>query len=213
MQALAHTLLERMLYLIPLWLSLGIHEWAHAAAASALGDDTARRQGRLSLSPLVHLDPIGTVALPLLGIPFGWAKPVPVEPIRFRSDVSMTGGLLLVAAAGPLSNLALATLLFVVDALTFHAGLDLRTVDPILGRVFTFALSANVAMAFFNLLPIAPLDGSRVVEGLVPFERRAVWDRLRLPLGIAAALAFFFVVGPLLHGGVEALRLLVRGAP
>ena len=99
MASLLHTVLERGLFLIPLWISLGVHEWAHARAAYALGDDTAQKLGRMTLDPLAHLDPIGTVLLPLCGIPFGWAKPVPVEPTRFRASTTMTRGMLLVAAA------------------------------------------------------------------------------------------------------------------
>src|SRR5262249_40137549 len=101
-------LLERILYLIPMVLSLTVHEWAHAYPGFRLGDDTAAREGRLTLNPLPHMDPIGTFLLPLLKVPFGWAKPVPVNPLRFRRDVTMRTGMMITAAAGPLSNLALA---------------------------------------------------------------------------------------------------------
>src|SRR3712207_2268072 len=93
-------LADRVVWLVPVLLSLGVHEWAHAWSAWRLGDDTARLQGRLSLNPLVHMDPVGTLLLPLLGVPFGWAKPVPFEPLRFRRSVSLRTGTLLVAAAG-----------------------------------------------------------------------------------------------------------------
>src|SRR5262249_55535076 len=107
---------ERFVFWVPLVLSLTVHEWAHAASAKLLGDDTAERLGRLSLNPLHHLDPVGTVILPLLGIPFGWAKPVPINPVRFRSDVGMARGLMLTAAAGPASNLILAVIATAVAA-------------------------------------------------------------------------------------------------
>lgn len=210
MTSLARTLLERLLFVIPLWVSLGVHEWAHAAAASALGDDTARRLGRMSLNPFVHLDPIGTVLLPILGIPFGWAKPVPVEPLRFRSSIPMKLGLLAVAGAGPLSNLALAIGLVGLDGLLVALGLDVAR-DLVLARVFDFALSANLGMAVFNLLPIHPLDGSRIVEGLVPLERRALWDALRAPLGVAALVVFAVWVGPALIDAMHASREALRG--
>src|SRR5215831_21359818 len=96
--------------LIPLLLSLTVHEWAHAWSAYRLGDDTASMQGRLTLNPIAHIDPIGTLILPLLGVPFGWAKPVPVNPTRFRRGVNMSRGMMITAAAGPLSNVALAVL-------------------------------------------------------------------------------------------------------
>ena len=107
---LSTEVLVRVTNLVPLVLSLSVHEWAHALAATALGDTTAKDQGRLTLNPVAHVDLVGTIALPLLGIPFGWAKPVPVEPTRFRRDVSMNGGMLVTALAGPLSNLLLLAL-------------------------------------------------------------------------------------------------------
>src|SRR5512142_2218234 len=97
-----------MKILIPLLLSLTVHEFAHAWSAARLGDDTGARAGRLTLNPLAHIDPIGTILLPLLGIPFGWARPVPVDPSRFRRTVKMRTGVMLTAAAGPLSNVILA---------------------------------------------------------------------------------------------------------
>src|SRR5574340_802071 len=106
-----------LMMLIPLVLSLSVHEFAHAWSAWKLGDDTADRMGRLTLNPLAHVDPVGTLLLPLLGIPFGWAKPVPVQPHRFRPTVNMTTGMMLVAVAGPLANLGLAVLCVLVEAL------------------------------------------------------------------------------------------------
>src|SRR5262245_29228835 len=102
---------------IPVVLSLGAHEWAHARAALALGDDTAEKLGRLTLNPLAHLDPLGTL-LPLLGFPLGWAKPVPINPNRFRTDVSLGFGLVVTAAAGPLANFVLAAICFAATALS-----------------------------------------------------------------------------------------------
>src|SRR5215471_12296793 len=98
------------MYLVPLLLSLTVHEWAHAWSAYRLGDDTAAKLGRLTLNPIAHIDPIGTLILPLLGVPFGWAKPVPVVASRFRRGVNMTTGMMITAAAGPLSNVVLAVL-------------------------------------------------------------------------------------------------------
>ena len=103
----SEVILGRILLFIPLLLSLTVHEWAHAWSASLLGDKTAESQGRLTLNPLAHMDLIGTVMLPLLGVPFGWAKPVPVNPARFNRKISMAKGMLLTAAAGPASNVVL----------------------------------------------------------------------------------------------------------
>src|SRR6185369_11527845 len=98
-------LLQRLMFLPIMLLSLTVHEWAHAYSAFRLGDDTAERQGRLTLDPIAHIDFFGTLLLPLLGVPFGWAKPVPVNPVRFDRRVPMRVGMLLTAAAGPVSNL------------------------------------------------------------------------------------------------------------
>jgi Zn-dependent protease len=181
-------LLARAWMLVPLLAGLTIHEWAHAAAALQLGDDTALRQGRLTLNPLAHLDPIGSL-LPLLGVPFGWARPVPIDTNRFRPEVPVGTGLLLTALAGPMANLALAL---------FASGL-LRAIDgaglaaPLLSRFLLDATAVNVALAVFNLLPIPPLDGSRVVDGLVPYEWRPLWER-------AASLGWVLLAGLLLLG-------------
>lgn len=169
-------LVERLLFLIPLILSLSVHEWAHAWSAARLGDDTARRVGRLTLNPLAHIDPVGTILLPLLGIPFGWAKPVPVDPARFRRDVHMRTGMMVTAAAGPLSNVILAVLCTVVFAILIRTNEELvvRSVGPL--SLLEAGMSLNIILAIFNLLPIPPLDGSRVVDGLISRRLRPAWE-------------------------------------
>lgn len=188
-------ILSRVALFIPLVLALTVHEWAHAYASFRLGDDTALQHGRLTLNPLAHLDPIGTILLPLVGIPFGWAKPVPVDPTRFRPEVTLGQGLLLTAAAGPVSNLILALLsaatLRIADTLSSGA---LHPAAEFLLSRFTVI---NLALALFNLLPIPPLDGSRIVDGLIPFGWRRVWDRISAA-GVFILLATF--VGPQFFG-------------
>lgn len=179
--------LERFTLWVVLVLSLTVHEWAHAAEARRLGDTTAEAQGRLSLDPLVHVDAIGTVLLPFLGVPFGWAKPVPVEPLRFRRDVSLRWGLLRAAAAGPLSNLALATL---TGALWF--GLNALSPGAALPTLLAKFTQVNLALALFNLLPVPPLDGSRVVAGLLPEPWAGRYSRLGT---IGSALLVGLLVG------------------
>lgn len=156
---------------IPVVLALTVHEWAHARAALALGDDTAFHLGRVSFDPLVHLDWVGTVALPLLGIPIGWAKPVPVQPTRFRQDINMSVGMLLVAGAGPFSNLVLAAVAIPLVKSGAFLG-NFETVHIFLSNW----IRLNVALAVFNMLPIAPLDGSMVVDPFVPRSLRSAWD-------------------------------------
>src|SRR5512137_2420561 len=137
-------------------LSLSVHEWAHAWSAWRLGDDTAARQGRLTLNPAAHVDPFGTLLLPFLlaasGLPgFGWAKPVPVDPTRFRRDVTMGRGMAITASAGPLSNVVIAVLATVVLGLIYRLQLDLPSGARALLANLIFM---NVSLAIFNLIPV-----------------------------------------------------------
>lgn len=170
-------LLDRIVFYIPVLLSLTVHEWAHAWTAWKLGDDTARMLGRVSLNPLDHLDPIGSI-LPLLGVPFGWAKPVPINPVRFRPGISMSLGVLLTAAAGPISNLLIAAGCFLA-MLTMRL-LHFSVMDPsnMAATLLQQTLLINVLLALFNLIPVPPLDGSRIVDAVMPPSLRPAWNQL-----------------------------------
>jgi Zn-dependent protease len=189
-------LLEALMMVIPLVLSLTVHEWAHAYSAYKLGDDTAARQGRLTLNPMAHIDPIGTLLLPLLNIPFGWAKPVPINPVRFTRKLSMSTGVAITAAAGPLSNVLLAVVCTVVRAVLWRLHVQNEALETLLWH--TFAI--NVGLAVFNMLPIPPLDGSRVVDGLMPYRLRSSWERF----GVYApfVLVVVIVVNRQTHGAL-----------
>ena len=167
-------------WLIPLVFAIVFHEISHGWVANAFGDPTAKRLGRLSPNPVRHVDPIGTVALPLLlavtGAPvFGWAKPVPVVAARMRNPrIHM----MLVALAGPGMNLLLA----LVAAFAL-AGAVSAVEAPTLGNLFLIAnlqnfLVINVFLAVFNMLPMPPFDGGHVVEGLLPRRLAVRWRRL-----------------------------------
>lgn len=174
-----------VIVLIPMVLSLTVHEWAHAFAAKRLGDDTAERLGRLTLSPDKHIDLLGSIVFPIIGVffgfLFGWAKPVPFEPSRFRRGISIKRGTLIVAAAGPLSNLIAALLcaLALKAMLTFGDGGFLPGAwgEPF-ARLAGAGLHLNVVLAIFNLVPVSPLDGSKILYGLLPARLDYVVDWL-----------------------------------
>lgn len=190
-----------------------IHEFAHAYVAYWLGDDTAERQGRLTLNPLAHLDPLGTMLILFAG--FGWARPVPVDSRNFRNprwdDIKVT-------AAGPLSNLAVALAL----------GLAYRfiPVDPgpatLLGTfklILLYAVQMNLVLFFFNLLPIFPLDGARIVQRLLPLNEAYAFARLApmgpyILLGMMALgqVTHFSIIGLVVGTPVALLRTLLTGA-
>jgi len=173
---LGFDLLAGVKILIPLVLSLTVHEFAHAWSAWRLGDDTASHMGRLTLNPLAHIDPIGTFLLPLLGFPSGWAKPVPVNPARFRRGVSMGTGMMITAAAGPLSNVVLAVLCTVGYGLLLRFAPDAASPGSGTPELLLIMIKLNVALAIFNMIPVPPLDGSRVVDGLMPVRLRPAWE-------------------------------------
>jgi Zn-dependent protease len=180
---------------VVLLFSLSFHEAAHAWAALRMGDDTALREGRISLNPVVHIDPIGTVLLPLLmflssGSPvFGWAKPTPYNPANFRHDRTMARGHVMVAGAGPISNLILALVFTVLLLVSLKAGLidpsyvQRNAPPPPLLVLLATGLQINVLLAIFNLLPLPPLDGSKVASFGLPRSLGEAYDRVILPYG------------------------------
>lgn len=169
------SLVSRALTLV---IAFTVHEFAHAWSAVQLGDDTPRLRGRLTLNPLAHLDPFGTLMLLIAG--FGWAKPVQVNPYALRRRTP--AGMMLVALAGPLSNLLLA----LIASLPFQIGLIalpmLGASSPFLPTLSEFLLEfiwINLVLMFFNLLPVYPLDGEKVAEYFLPPEGQDVLYRIR----------------------------------
>lgn len=199
---------------IPVILAITLHEAAHGYAALALGDDTARNAGRLSLNPLRHIDRVGTILVPgfllvsqLLLPPhqvrfmFGWAKPVPVSAFKFRDP---RRGMALVATAGPVMNFFLAFLGALIMPLPH--GLPASGADPLdaalaqhplVGWFLLYFILSNLVLGLFNLLPIPPLDGGRIAVGLLPIGLARRWARLER-LGILLVVLLLFLLPPLL---------------
>lgn len=175
MDDLIYKVVEYIPFVLMVFISLPLHELAHAFVAYKLGDDTAYYQGRLTLNPFAHLDLLGTISMVLFG--YGWAKPVPVNPIRFKGN--MRRGMALCALAGPVSNLILAFIFLVLSKLVLLLG-------GATGNDFFFFLfsilyvmyASNIGLAFFNLLPIPPLDGSRVLNYFLPYKAQRFMDNL-----------------------------------
>ncbi len=160
--------LEIVAFLISLLIAIDVHEFAHAWMANELGDPTARYQGRLSLNPLVHLDPLGTMMMlfsVFSGFGIGWGKPVPVDPRYLRRGPRV--GMGMVAAAGPIANLILAAIVAV------PIRLGLSSSWTVMNLLFTVVL-INISIALFNLLPIPPLDGASILRGILS-TIRAQW--------------------------------------
>jgi Zn-dependent protease len=183
---------------IVLIVSLSVHEAAHAGVADRLGDSTARLLGRLTINPIAHVDPIGTILFPLVaiftGLPLiGWAKPVPVNPSRLHPNWRQK--FMVIAAAGPASNIVLALLasmaLLVIGPV--EASGDFLA-SPIAGRFEYFletAVFVNVLLAVFNMVPIPPLDGGNVLAGMVTGSMADTFDRLR-PYGFVILYVLMF---------------------
>lgn len=171
--------------LLVLLFSLTVHESAHAWTANRLGDPTARRLGRISLNPVVHIDPIGTILLPLVafmagGLIFGWAKPVPVNP---RNLKNYRRDFLLIAAAGPASNLLLATAASLLMRVGPAGAAASGGIASVLFDMGFMVIQLNLLLAVFNMIPIPPLDGGSVLAGLLPGPLADGYDRVIRPYG------------------------------
>lgn len=168
-----------VLQYVVLLFSLSVHESAHAYFADRLGDPTARRLGRISLNPIVHIDIIGTVVLPILAAVsgwalIGWAKPVPVNPYNLRNPRRDN---MVISGFGPLSNLALAVIFAIIFRLLILF-IPARGIFFPIFRLLQFGVLINLILALFNLIPIPPLDGSGVLAGLLPPHTAEAYERI-----------------------------------
>ncbi|MBN3859445.1 site-2 protease family protein [Neisseriaceae bacterium PsAf] len=200
-------------YAIPMVLAVTVHETAHGYVAKKNGDYTADNAGRLTLNPLAHIDPIGTVVLPLfllvMGAPFlfGWAKPVPVNPYQFKD---YRKGMRQVAAAGPLSNLLMMFIWAALYVGTFYLSQQNQGSNLIsfINEMSMFGMVINTVLCVFNLVPIPPLDGSRIVNSYLSPEASSKYMKLE-PYGFWIVLAALFlglfqVMGPIVNWAIQA---------
>lgn len=197
-------------FIIAILVALSVHEWAHAFVADKLGDPTAKNEGRVTLNPIAHLDPIGTILFILVG--FGWGKPVPVNPMYFAHYKRDSA---LVAAAGPASNFILAIGAFGLISIFGLQSIGGTVLQQFASQLLHDILTINLVLMAFNLLPIAPLDGSKVIHLFVPlnyeeqyqeFMSKGPWILLALIiLGRATNIDILsywisFIIGPIFSG-------------
>jgi len=210
-----HIALGLTTYVVLLF-SLSFHESAHAWMAWKLGDDTAKNLGRVSLNPIVHIDPIGTLLFPLIqiftSVPLlGWAKPTPYDPTNYRRDVTMRKGHILVAAAGPVSNLLLGLFFAVALIVLVRAGF-IQSPGEFLYNVLVLGVGLNVLLALFNFIPIPPLDGSKVASFGLPGDLGERYDRVVGPYGFLILMlllisgAFSYVAAPVQRFVFDVIR-------
>jgi len=187
--------------IVPFIMAVVFHEYAHGLMAYKCGDETAKRAGRLTMNPLPHLDPIGTVLFPLINmisginLLFGWARPVPINPNRFKN---YRRSLFLVAFAGPGMNIIIA--LFSAAAfcaIRLWVPGDFYLYEPLLGMSY-ISVSLNFALAIFNLIPLPPLDGSKLVQSFLSYEATQKYESL-------SRYSFFILMALLLSGGLNVL--------
>lgn len=200
------------IWALPVLLAITLHEAAHGWVALKLGDHTARLQGRLSLNPLHHVDPVGTVLLPMIllvmgGFIFGWAKPVPVDPRQFKKPREHMA---LVALAGPMANLIMAAGWALLLSLASH-GLSANWIGYPLSLMAQAGIIINLILMVLNLFPIPPLDGGRIMVGMLKPAMALKYARIE-PYGIWILLALIFtgVLGKLLWPVVGLLQTMLH---
>jgi Zn-dependent protease len=218
-----HIIQQIVISIIPIMLAVILHEISHGYAALKLGDPTARMMGRLTLNPLPHIDILGTIIMPVAlyvltdgKFVFGYAKPVPINPNNFRSpkrDMAIS------AAAGPMANIVIAAISIILlkHALVPLASVvDESTVQNFLqplARMFAVSVTINVVLAVFNMIPIPPLDGGRVLMGLLPYRQADVLGRIE-PYGLVIIILLVathisdYIIYPLIRFIIGLLSLL-----
>lgn len=191
-------ILAIFLLIVPLLFSIAFHEAAHGFTAYKFGDDTPKLMGRLTLNPFAHLDIAGTLLLFIIGI--GWAKPVLID---YRNIKTRTQ-LMLIALAGPASNLLLAVIFTFLNILIIHYDNHTSEIVPLIATFFIFVVRINLILAIFNMMPIPPLDGSKVLMWFLPEKIAEMYEKIA-PYGMGILILLMFTVGfsPLSHFASE----------
>ena len=196
--------LQELIFLIPILLiSLSFHEFLHGYASYKLGDPTPKVSGRLTLNPLAHLDPIGSLVL-LVTRRFGWAKPVPINPRYYDNP---RRGMMIVGMAGPGANIILALVFSAVIKLiiNYSLGSYASNFTNLLLQFLLMAILINLSLAFFNLIPVPPLDGSKILRGFLPRKYDQYFNKLEGPGGMVVLIILLYtgiiwnIIGPIIR--------------
>lgn len=205
-------LLIKILTIPGVLLAITLHEFAHGYAAVKLGDETPKNQGRLSLNPLAHMDPIGTVMLLFAG--FGWGKPVQVNTRNFKRTISMDKAEAIVSIAGPLMNLLLATVFMFIYGLLykFCPGMNRVLIGKFINSIIEYTVYINIGLGVFNLIPLPPLDGSKVLKMFLPYNMKN-WLEARENIFyiVFVALWIFGVLGVIISPAINIIADLLEG--
>lgn len=208
MDSFVDNLRSMSIQFVPFVMAVVFHEYAHGLAAKRFGDTTAKDAGRLTLNPIPHMDPIGTVLFPLINmlsgmnLLFGWARPVPIDPRRFSK---YRPGLFWVSFAGPMMNFFLATLSAVAFcAIQLWVPRDFYLHEPLSAMTYV-GITLNYALGIFNLIPLPPLDGSKMIESFLPVRLAVKYEKI-------APYSFFILMGLLLVGAFTVLSYPIRFA-
>lgn len=201
-------LLTLLLSIPGILIAITFHEFAHAFVADKLGDDTPRRQGRLSLNPLAHLDIYGTFLMIVAG--FGWGKPVQINPNNFRRTITIKKGEALVSIAGPAMNLILAIVFSIIYGLIIKFGgltFILSSTGSIISEIIQYIIAMNVGLCVFNLLPLPPLDGSKILLAFLPTKAQTWFEEHEKMLYIIFIVIWLTPISSLLiEPGINAIN-------